>query len=186
MNSLYFIAMIPPEEVCRQATIFKEEIANLYESKKALRVIPHITLKAPFTISGINDDKVLQWFNTITPNTGSFIVLLNGFGCFDNPKNPVIYIKPLPSTPMFLLQDELVHSFQKQFPEILIHPLEKKFSPHMTIAYRDLSYDAFKKAWPAFKGRPYSAQWLCRSFCLLKHDGTQWHVVAEKLLVAGC
>jgi 2'-5' RNA ligase len=182
MNSLYFVALIPPPELCAEVTAFKEHIAQQYNSKKALRVIPHITLKAPFTISSHQDDEVLVWFKHLTPNLPPFIVQLDGFGTFDNPANPVLFVKPIPSAPMFLLQNEIIRAFQKQFPDIVVHSTEKKFHPHMTIAYRDLSYAEFTKAWAEFKGKEYTALWECTSFCLLKHDGSKWHVVAEHIL----
>ena len=63
-TSLYFIAIIPPEEIATEITSFKQEMANIYNSKKALRVMPHITLKAPFTVVSNRDEEVLEWLSS--------------------------------------------------------------------------------------------------------------------------
>ena len=47
-ESLYFIAVLPSEEIHEEITVLKHEIAEKYESKHALRSPPHITLHMPF------------------------------------------------------------------------------------------------------------------------------------------
>ena len=48
MNNLYFIAIIPGDEVCKEATALKNFMAETYFSKAALSSPPHITLYPPF------------------------------------------------------------------------------------------------------------------------------------------
>jgi len=177
-TSLYFIALIPPEEVATEITSFKQEIADNYNSKKALRVMPHITLKAPFTITHRQDEEVLEWFQNIKTGVHSFEITLNGFGAFDNPKNPVIFVKPEDSVTMRLLQKDILAEFKQQFSNIPVHFHEEEFHPHMTIAYRDLAYAEFEKAWAVFKDRNYTANFTTNGFNLLKHNGEYWEVLA--------
>ena len=182
MNNLYFIALIPPPKICAEVSAFKEYIAKRHNSKKALRVIPHITLKAPFTLSSLRDNEVRRWFASTTPNLPPFIVQLDGFGAFDNPANPVLFVKPTINEGMKILQRNIITGFTEKFPEIPVHFHEHEFHPHMTVAYRDLTYDAFKKAWPEFQHKEFTASWECNSFCLLKHDGNMWQVMEENYL----
>ncbi len=181
-QNLYFLAVVPNGKVAGEVTAFKEHIALHYNSLRALRVMPHITLKAPFTIAQHLQNEVLRWFSRLNLKTAPFTVSLNGFGAFANAHNPVIYVKPVTSAALRQLQQEVIENFKPAFPQIALHETEKVFSPHMTIAYRDLTFDMFEKAWAKFKDRPYQGAFDVTSVCLLQHDGHKWHVVAEKAL----
>lgn len=182
-TSLYFIAIIPPEDISAEVTSFKQELADTYNTKKALRVMPHITLKAPFTINANRDAEVIEWFLNIETNIPPFETILNGFGAFDNPKNPVLFVKPEVSAAMRSLQKDILSAFKKQFPNLPVHFHEDEFHPHMTVGYRDLAYAEFEKAWVVFKDREYKSSFTTGSFCLLKHNGEHWNVISYKTLV---
>lgn len=64
-NNLYFIALLPPAAVAEEITIFKHYIAQHYSSRRALRVMPHITLKAPFKQAETEHKNALQWFDNL-------------------------------------------------------------------------------------------------------------------------
>lgn len=179
MNNLYFIALIPPQQVCAEVTAFKEHIAARYNSKKALRVIPHITLKSPFAISPNRDTEMRQWFKGLTLHLPPFIVHLDGFGTFENPANPVLFVKPELSNALKALQHGVIAAFTEKFDTIPVHHHEHDFHPHITIAYRDILPDTFTKARAEFIDKKYSASFTCASYYLLKHDGSRWQVIEE-------
>lgn len=181
-TSLYFIAIIPTEDISGEISSFKQEMADIYNSKKALRVMPHITLKAPFTIASHEDISVLEWFENIKINVTPFEIKLNGFGAFDNPKNPVIFVKPEESVTMRLLQKDILTAFKKQFKSIPVHFHEEEFHPHMTIAYRDLAYAEFEKAWEIYNKKEFLVNFYNNSFYLLKHNGVQWEITKTRTL----
>jgi hypothetical protein len=52
----------------------------------------------------------------------------------------------------------------------------------MTIAYRDLAYSEFEKAWATYQHKKYDAHFMADRFYLLQHDGKEWLVAAEHLL----
>jgi 2'-5' RNA ligase len=54
-----------------------------------------------------------------------------------------------------------------------------RFHPHMTIATRDLSEEAFLAAWPEFCGRSFEATFTVNSLFLLKHNGKTWDIFRE-------
>ncbi|GGB84913.1 hypothetical protein GCM10007424_26210 [Flavobacterium suaedae] len=155
-NNLYFIALLPPFAVAEEINIFKHYIAQHYNSKRALRVMPHITLKAPFTLPVTEHKNVLTWFKNTTISPEPFTVSLKGFGAFINEKNPVIYIKPLLNNSLSLLQKDIILAFKEQYNDLKISYTEQNFSPHITIAYRDLDYTQFEKAWKEFKNKDYT------------------------------
>ncbi len=181
-QNLYFIALLPPKNVSEQITALKQEIAQHYKSTRALRVMPHITLKAPFKLNNDKHSQVLEWFRDISITVPPFNIELNGFGAFDNNRSPVIYVKPIVSGELVKLQEDVIKCFEAEFPGCGISFIERNFKPHMTIAYRDLQYSMFTKAWPNYKDRNYNAEFTVNSICLLQHDGRQWNVIAEQLL----
>jgi 2'-5' RNA ligase len=181
-QNLYFLAIIPNGKVTGEVTAFKNHIAAHYNSHKALRVMPHITLKAPFNATAPQNGAVMGWFTYLNLKATPFTITLNGFGAFANAHNPVIYVKPENCLPLQQLQQEIINSFQNTFPGIAIQPTERVFSPHMTIAYRDLTFEQFERAWGEFKDKPYFATFEATTVALLQHDGTKWHVIAEKKL----
>lgn len=179
---LYFIAIIPPDKVSAEVTAFKEDMRDNYNSKKALKIIPHITLKAPFKLPAQESERVSIWFEKIPASAGPFTVSLKGFGSFDNKHNKVIYVQPLVNAEMIALQKTIVTDFQEAFPNISLSANETVFKPHMTIAYRDLSDDNYNKAWPVYKDMEYNAEFTCNSFYLLQHNGQRWEVLKEHCL----
>lgn len=181
-QNLYFLAIIPNGKAAGEVTALKQYIATCYNSRKALRVMPHITLKAPFTAAAPLQGEVLGWFGNLNLTATPFTVTLNGFGAFANARNPVIYVKPVASPQLSDLQNTIISSFKHTFPDIPLQPTERHFSPHMTIAYRDLTFDQFEKAWAEFKDKPYHAEFEVTSVALLQHDGEKWHVIAERVL----
>ena len=144
--------------------------------------MPHITLKAPFRQTETEHKNVLQWFDNLVLSPKPFTVSLKGFGAFNNAKNPVIYIKPLLTPSLSTLQKNIITAFAEQYKELKISFIEQNFSPHITIAYRDLEYIQFEKTWEEFKNKDYTNEFQVNSIYLLQHNGKQWLPVAEKLL----
>jgi 2'-5' RNA ligase len=175
----YFVAIIPTDDVPDAITAFRNDFKETYNSGAALKNIPHITLKAPFTTAAFNHDVVINWFNNLSVAKQPFTVTLNNFGVFDNPKNPVIYVHPLLNEPMVKLQKVVIESFKNTFPDITLHFHEHAFDPHITIAYRDLAYAEFTKAWQVYRAKQYSARFEVTRFYLLQHDSKEWKVIAE-------
>jgi 2'-5' RNA ligase len=178
-DKLYFIAILPPEDVMDEVTAFKEDMRDNYNSKTALKVMPHITLKAPFRLPAEKSREVLNWFSNIPIGTRPFQVTLKDFGSFNNKHNKVIFVKPVVTELMAGLQKNIITSFRKAFPEISMSTYEHEFKPHMTIAYRDLIEENYEKAWAVYKDKQYSATFTCNSFYLLQHNGLKWEVTQE-------
>src|SRR4051812_47436471 len=71
-QNLYFIALIPHDAVAGEVTGFKNDFAANYSSSRALRTMPHITLKAPFKLEARGHNTLLNWFNGIRPMSEAF------------------------------------------------------------------------------------------------------------------
>lgn len=179
---LYFVAIVPPQAVSDEITSIKKEFAEHYASSKALKVLPHITLKAPFSVAEEEETSVVEWFLKTDPGVASFEVQLDGFGAFEKKDNPVIFIAPGNSLALQHLQKTLLDDFRKHFPtQTIMHP-EWHYKPHITIGYRDLTPENFSKAWAIYQPKSFKSSFTATAIHLLKHNRRQWNIVQSKSL----
>ena len=179
---LYFIAIMLPQVIDAEIITFKKDMAERFQSKKALRTASHITLKAPFKVAVDMRQQLLQWFEGMKITTAPFMQEIKDFGAFSNKRNPVIFVQPVMNESLRHLQKEVLQHFSGAFPKETISSNEHSFSPHITIAYRDLHYHQFKEAWEEYQTKTYSALFEVNTFQLLQHINGRWEVVGSFLL----
>lgn len=174
-GSLYFVAIIPPQQVCDAIIPVKLDFKERFNSRHALRLVPHITLKAPF--SSPEHHTVTDWFSNIPAGVSPFAQELKNFNCFANKRNPVIFIEPVLNEALKQLQRNIVLDFKKHFPAVPAPQNEVSFHPHMTVGYRDLSYENFGMAWNEYREKKFEATFMVENFCLLQHNRKQWNII---------
>ncbi|PWN69844.1 RNA 2',3'-cyclic phosphodiesterase [Chryseobacterium phosphatilyticum] len=174
MKKLYFIAIYPPKEIIEEVKVFKRDLAIYYDNSKALKNEAHITLFPPFSREVELESDIHIAFQKINTAMDPFDIELNGFGSFPNPKSPVLFIQPEESIHL----TELYHSVKQQF-----NFAKYSFTPHMTVGYRDLTWENYLKAWEKYKEQEYQTKFLVDKILLLRHEG-RWVPIAEKKLGA--
>lgn len=177
-NNLYFIAIVLPADVRAKVVKIEHYIAGKYNSHRSLKILPHVTLKAPFTWEAERHDQVRQWFSHLSIPMDSFALELKNFGCFQNRQQPVIFINPIPNQELHQLQSMVLDQFRAGFSEVKVMDHEFNFKPHVTVAYRDLSPEMFVPAWEEFRQLSFFAAFSVMDFHLLQHDGQQWNTIA--------
>lgn len=180
-ENLYFIALIPHRELREKITAIKQDFASRFNSSKALKVYPHITLKAPFKLVPADHEKLLQWFSNLNISQKPFTIELKNFEVFPNKKSPVVYIHPIPTQPLLWLQIKIILGFIENISDI-VEKSDLEFKPHCTVAYRDLSPEMFSKAWEEYKHKPFAASFEVDAFYLLQHDSKKWNLIETKNL----
>lgn len=173
MKKLYFIAVYPPQPIIDEIKKIKLDLAFNYANSKALKNEAHITLFPPFSRETHLENDIHEAFQRIDTNIPPFEIKLNGFGTFANPKNPVIYVKPENNEQlkMLYLKVKAIFNFKNY-----------SFNPHMTVGYRDLSWENYLKAWEVYQDKEYKTRFLVDKIILLRHD-LQWIPIAEKKLM---
>jgi 2'-5' RNA ligase len=171
-----------PQAVDDEIIAFKNDMAQHYQSRKALRTASHITLKAPFKLPAASHEQLLHWFGGMQVAVAPFVQEIKDFGAFNNRRNPVIYVQPVMNASLQQLQKEVLEQFRRLYPKETISKNEYHFSPHITIAYRDLQSDQFKEAWNVYQKKQYTASFEVNSFQLLQHTSGRWNVVGSCLL----
>ncbi|HEY9668008.1 MAG TPA: 2'-5' RNA ligase family protein [Coleofasciculaceae cyanobacterium] len=175
-NRLFFIAVLPPQDIQDYATEIKEYFAQNYKSKHALKSPPHVTLQPPFEWQLDNLSVLEQCLRTFADAHQPVPITLKGFGAFV-PR--VIYINVLKTPELLAVQQELMAYLETS--QGIIHPVSKKrpFAPHMTVACKDLTRQNFRAAWPEFQHRELEFEFRASKLTLLMHDGRQWTISSE-------
>jgi len=173
MEQRYFIAIVPHEKLCDEIVAIKQDFADIYNSKGALRSPAHITLHMPFLWKEEKEEKLLNELTAFKFDTSNFDITLNNFSRFGE---RVIFIDVEKNETLTQLQKQLVRHV-KQLLNLFNQDEDLRgFHPHITVAFRDLKKEQFKKAWQVYKEKEFKAAFNCAAFALLKHDGKRWNV----------
>lgn len=175
MNFLYFIAILPNQELQNEVTELKNYMAANYSSKSALSSPPHITLYPPFRENVEIEKKIINSLSDFTSKQKQFEIVMNGFGCF---KPKTIFIKPEENSSLDLMHSELLQHLKASISLCDLQN-EKPYHPHMTIATRDLKKSSFFKAWDEFRTKEFYRRFEVNSLALLKHNGKYWEILEK-------
>ena len=184
---LFFIALLPPQEIQDYVTEIKEYFAKHYNSRHALKSPPHVTLQPPFKWPLERLDVLRECLREFAGESDRFSIpiTLSGFGAFP-PR--VIYINVLKTSELLVVQKDLMARLEDSLG--IVDPVSKKrpFSPHMTVAFKDLtnrqdacSTENFRKGWEEFKGRSLFFEFTAPHLTLLMHNGRRWEINSEFL-----
>lgn len=172
MLQKYFIAILPPEPLLSEIQNIKQSVFDNYQSKGALRSPGHITLHMPFSFDESKEDKLIQCLSAFKFDK-SFSVSLKNYDCFE-PR--VVFINVEEQIELFDLQKQLVNHVKRTLNIFNQSDDMRGFRPHVTIAFRDLKKPTFYKVWEEYKMKPFSADFICNSFSLLKQQTEEWIV----------
>jgi 2'-5' RNA ligase len=170
----FFIALLPPPDIQASATQIKEYFHENYDSRAALRSPPHITVFPPFQWADADLITISTALTTFAQEQPAPTVELLGFGSFP-PR--VIYIHVAKTSSLMALQAALTRYLKETLD--LQEPARHRhraFTPHLTVAFRDLKPAAFRRSWPEFQDRPFEATFTVPTLTLLRHDGQRWQV----------
>lgn len=173
-DPLYFIALLPPAEIASTITPIKEDMAENFNSKAALRSPPHITLHMPFRWPDKKMEEILLFLQQFAKTQHPFEVCLNNFGAFP-PR--VIYVAITPNEKLDGLQSELLKAMRKELNIFNGNYKQQGFHPHITVAFRDLRPANFKLAWEVYQYKSITSNFISDHLTLLKHNGQHWEIL---------
>lgn len=174
-QGLYFIGILPPDDIARRVQEVKKEFVEKYEAKEAYGKPPHFTLQIPFKAPEEIEEVIVPQLIFFAEEQKPFTVQLSGFNHF---RKDVIFIDVKNPTPMKSLQARLVEYLQNELG-FTKRRTNNSFTPHMTVAYRDLTPANFERAWQEFRDRSFGYSFQVDSIYLLKHDYKQWQPFYE-------
>jgi 2'-5' RNA ligase len=171
--SRFFVALLPPEDVQAEATAIKTYFRDHYQSQGALRSPPHITLQPPFEWAQDDQERLWQTLAAFAQEHCPVPMTLSGFSAFP-PR--VIYINVAKTAALMALQPALMEHLATKLRIVDARSKNRPFSPHLTVAFRDLKPGAFRQAWPEFEQRPFYADFVVPELTLLIHSGQRWQI----------
>lgn len=174
-DPLFFIALLPPDDLQREVAIFKNHIADTWGARHAMKSPPHITLQPPFAWPENELNSLKNCLADFASQQEPFPVELRNFGAFP-PR--VIFIKPLKSK----LLERLFHNLAACLDANcgFSDPRNRRpFHPHMTIAHRDVREQDFPAMWAFFKEKIFEKKFEADALALLRNVHGKWEVEAR-------
>lgn len=171
LENRYFIALVPPEPILSETQALKNEMTAQFATKGAQNAPPHITLHMPFRLKPKKEIDLLEKLEAFAATQQKGTVTLSNFAAFP-PR--VIYVDVIKNDFLEQLQSNLEKFMKVNFQQFNANHKDHGFTPHLTIAFRDLKKPAFFEAWEVFQNREYHATWEASAITLLKHDGKRW------------
>ncbi|GAB4492897.1 MAG: 2'-5' RNA ligase family protein [Saprospiraceae bacterium] len=169
-DPLFFIALLPPEDLQREVTAFKQLIADTWGASHALKSPPHLTLQPPFAWPEKDLNSLKKCLADLASRQAPFKVGLQRFGAFP-PR--VVFIKPLKNNFLEQLFKNLTHSLECDLG--FSDPRNRRpFHPHMTIAHRDLDERDFPDVWAFFREKTFERKFEADTLTLLRNVQGKW------------
>ncbi len=169
---LYFIALVPDKKLKKELKLIKEDFADKFHTRHALKLPPHITLIPPFKIPLEKEEYLITKLKEVSIHEKPFSIKLSGYGSF---KARVIFIDIKNKKPLAKLFGRIKETLNDLSVEILAE--KEDIIPHITIATRDLSREVYKRAWPQYSNRAFKGKFEVKDLVLFRHNGKHWEKV---------
>ncbi len=174
-TNLYFIAIIPPNDLINHIEIGKLALANKYNCKEALKLMPYLSLQIPFRQLPFREEVVISKLRRFAHKQHPIMVKINGYGSF--PEHSV-FLNVKNSGPIKLLQQNLTTYLKTElnFSDQMVG--YNAYKPHITMATKDIR-TKFRKIWNDYKSKKFDANFQANSMYLLKHNYVNWEIIEE-------
>ncbi|TGD80497.1 2'-5' RNA ligase family protein [Hymenobacter wooponensis] len=172
--NLYLVAVLPPEPVLGQVWALKQEVHVRTGSRNAVRLPPHITLIPPTRQPNEFEAEAAAALEEFARSRSAITVGLRNFSWFGK---RTLFVQVVNAEPLLELHAALQAWCAHRLPTI--QPENRPFTPHMTLATRDLPPSEVPKLQQEFNQREYAATFEIKALQLFRHSGQQWEKIGE-------
>lgn len=173
---LYLLAVLPPEPVLGQVWALKQEVHARTGSRNAIRLPPHITLLPPTRQPPGFEEAACAALQEFAATRTTFAVGLHDFAWFGN---RTLFVQVVQETALREMHAALLQWCARLLPAI--RPEKRPFTPHMTLATRDLPPPLVPALQQEFAQRHYTNSFPVSALRLFRHNGQQWESIREFL-----
>ncbi len=173
MDQLYFIGLLPPADIRKEITEFKQYFLEKFGVRHAMKSPPHITLVPPFKWPEANEKQLTSALDRFASNEHNFPVVFENFGSFP-PR--VIFVDVRKNEPLEILYRKLTEYLSGEWNLLPDKNPGRPYHAHVTIAFKDLMKHQYNEAWPGFRDRKVMYEFTAGGITLLKHSGKQWEI----------
>lgn len=174
----YFLAILPPPDFLQQVHELKLKIREEFGIKYALKSPPHITLRMPYLYNELKEERMVGLINSFAKDYSPFSLQVKGTDQF---RGRVIFLDILAGDDLFQMQKAL-RIFCKRNLNLKDELSDLSFHPHMTVAFRDIKKHQFQAVFDFVRKQDLAANFVVKSFFLLKHQNGVWEPKIEILL----
>jgi 2'-5' RNA ligase len=172
-DPLFFIAVLPPQDIRDEVTAFKQHIADTWGPRHAFKSPPHLTLQPPFPWPPAELPRLQRTLADYAATQTPFEVELRNFAAFA-PR--VVFVHPVKSAELEALYHGLLARLDRDL-DFRDPRNDRPFNPHMTIAHRDVPEERFAAIWGYFKEQRYERRFEIAALTLLKSVQGKWQVL---------
>jgi 2'-5' RNA ligase len=173
MKTLYLVALLPPDPVFAETWALKQEVHQLTGSRNAVRLPPHITLIPPLRQDDAFEAACTAALTSFAATQPSFRVGLDGFAWFGG---RTLFVRVSGAAALQRFHAALMAWCGTHLPAV--QPETRPFTPHLTLATRDLPPAQVPALREQFAARSYAAEFAVYSLTLFRHDGQHWQARA--------
>jgi 2'-5' RNA ligase len=171
----FFIALMLPQAVQEYANQVIAELKADYQTDTA-NVQPHITLQAPFLWQSEQLPELESCICAVAQAHAGIPIVVSNFGAFA-PR--VLYLDVHKTAELLALQSRLAEQLEATLGIVDSKAKARSFSPHITVASRNLKRKTFQQAWGKLQERQVEFNFVCDRLTLLRHDGSRWQTATE-------
>jgi 2'-5' RNA ligase len=169
---MYYLAVVLPTHLDEKVLGWKQFMKEQYDCKVGLKSPAHITIIPPFWMKPELEHALIQTADYISAAIPAFTIRTNNFSSF---KPRTIFIAVADNIELNQLKEQAETAFSQQ-SAFGIKKENRPFHPHITIATRDLTKQAYFDAWPMFAEKSFIEEWMADGLSILKHNKKNWDV----------
>lgn len=169
MQNLFFLAIVPPASTARKLDKLRHEVWHRFNSQHGLNSPPHITLIPPFKMAPAAADELCEALQKLVLKFKPFGITGTGVNHFDQ---KTIYAAVDSNESLLALQQSLQSLLVRL--NLRTDRPDRKYTPHLTLAFKDLNKVKFKPAFQFLKAQNISLEFEASQIVLLQHSGKRW------------
>src|SRR5687767_2144075 len=178
-NQLKLIAIVLPEPLFSFVKHQQLYIAETWDCRMALRTPPHITVIPPLSIRQDEWPELESIVFKASEKGRPFTLEVTGFDAF---KPRVIFLKTNLPKELVKLYTDLRNRIEMKLPHLLYRYPDRTFTPHITLAYRDVEPEQFREIWNYYKDQKALFKIHIDRLSLLNNIDKKWKLERDFLL----
>lgn len=168
------VAIELPQELVGQIRILQREFADKYGSAAALKPPVHITVSRPVHLDIEDLNTYRNLLRSVVMQAKPLNLILEGFDFFI--VNRVVFIR--------VRHDDGLAEIHHRFEEVWYGKPSTRFSPHITIGYRNIDEAIFKTVMADYQQRNFEGAFTAMEVRLWKHESGYWKTLEQLPLIA--
>ncbi|GGE42449.1 2'-5' RNA ligase [Pedobacter psychrotolerans] len=174
MENLFLVCLVPPVSIVEDIDAIRNYISEEFNVYESLKRPAHITLYNPVKITTLEMEE--RFFNTLAFATyqDSFMQVLSHFGSFPS---HTFYLNVVQNPGIMNLQAQIKTALKPL--KLLPQTDHFKYTPHLTLAFKDVKPPVFEEIIKTFKDRKFKREFLVSGFSVYKHVNKRWQPYKE-------